>query len=47
MLTSKPDPAAALCATAVAQVLAGQSKVKKRFPVSGATSIESDILLKI
>ena len=30
MLTSKPDPAAALCATAVAQVLAGQSKVKKK-----------------
>ena len=47
MLTSKPDPAAALCATAVAQVLAGQSKVKKLFPVSGATSIKSDILLKI
>ena len=47
MLTSKPDPAAALCATAVAQVLAGQSKVKKKFPVSVATSIKSDILLKI
>ena len=31
MLTSKPDPAAALCATAVAQVLAGQSKVEKTF----------------
>ena len=46
MLTSKPDPAAALCATAVAQVLAGQSKVKKLFPVSGATSINQTFYFK-